>query len=99
VNKVPWLIIIAPLIEEDLGRPLDSKLFFLFIKDLAARNVLVGENMSCKVSDFGLSRELADDNPDSEYQTQVHFAVFHSKISSRFNCCVGLSHFGTVPCV
>ena len=27
--------------------------------------------MSCKVSDFGLSRELADDNPESEYQTQV----------------------------
>lgn len=27
--------------------------------------------MSCKVSDFGLSRELADDKPDSEYETQV----------------------------
>ena len=26
--------------------------------------------MVCKVSDFGLSREL-EDNPDSEYQTQV----------------------------
>ena len=26
--------------------------------------------MACKVSDFGLSREL-EDNPDSEYQTQV----------------------------
>ena len=26
--------------------------------------------MICKVSDFGLSRELEDD-PDSEYQTQV----------------------------
>lgn len=41
-----------------------------FFQDLAARNVLVGENMVCKVSDFGLSREL-EDNPDSEYQTQV----------------------------
>ena len=68
------------------ARPLDSKFFFFFsIKDLAARNVLVDENMSCKVSDFGLSRELADDNPDSEYQTQVHSVVFQSKLCSRFN--------------
>lgn len=58
---------------------------FISFQDLAARNVLVGENMSCKVSDFGLSRELADDKPDSEYQTQVHSAVFQPRISSRFN--------------
>ena len=25
----------------------------------------------CKVADFGLSREIADDNPESEYLTQV----------------------------
>ena len=34
--------------------------------------------MSCKVSDFGLSRELADDNPDSEYETQVYVVGFFS---------------------
>ena len=27
--------------------------------------------MSCKVSDFSLSRELADDDPQAEYETQV----------------------------
>ena len=94
---------IPPLIEEPGSteyKTVELKLFFLFIKDLAARNVLVGENMSCKVSDFGLSRELADDNPDSEYQTQVHSAAFHSKISSRFNLLRGfVTDYGTIPCV
>ena len=59
---------------------------FISFQDLAARNVLVGENMSCKVSDFGLSRELADDKPDSEYQTQVHSA-FSSRESVRVLIC------------
>ena len=33
--------------------------------------------MVCKVSDFGLSREL-EDNPDSEYQTQVIYLKYSS---------------------
>ena len=54
-------------------------LVFIAFKDLAARNVLVGENMLCKVSDFGLSRELADDDQDTaEYHTQVDSNVFFS---------------------
>ena len=38
---------------------------FCFLKvvhwDLAARNVLVGENRVCKISDFGLARSLQED--------------------------------------
>ena len=42
--------------------------FCFIFQDLAARNVLVSENMVCKVADFGLSRELED----SAYETKVH---------------------------
>ena len=38
-------------------------LIMYIFQDLAARNVLVGENNLCKIADFGLSREdiyLAD---------------------------------------
>ena len=42
--------------------------------------MLVGENMLCKVSDFGLSRELyaKDDQEPLDYETQVHAQVFQS---------------------
>ena len=34
----------------------------LYTQDLAARNIIVGENEICKVSDFGLLREIPKDN-------------------------------------
>lgn len=55
------------------------------LKDLAARNVLVGENMSCKVSDFGLSRELSEANQGlAVYQTQVDIVVYQSNKNMLF---------------
>jgi len=47
--------------------------------------VLVGENMLCKVSDFGLSRELhaKDDQEPLDYETEVHAQVFQSKLRNR----------------
>lgn len=38
-------------------------------RDLAARNILVGSDLTCKVSDFGLSRVL-DNDPHATYTTQ-----------------------------
>ena len=57
---------------------------------MAARNVLVGENMLCKVTDFGLSRELAEeDEAQAEYTTQVNFDFLKIDIdvTLRANIC------------
>ncbi|KAF3856949.1 hypothetical protein F7725_017672 [Dissostichus mawsoni] len=40
-------------------------------RDLAARNILVNSNLVCKVSDFGLSRFLEDDNSDPTYTSAL----------------------------
>ena len=31
-------------------------------RDLSARNVLVGEGKTCKVTDFGMARDVQEDN-------------------------------------
>lgn len=43
-------------------------------QDLAARNILVDENMVCKVADFGMSRELSsDDAYNTTVSTELHW--------------------------
>ena len=37
-------------------------LFKVIHRDLAARNVLVGEGETCKVTDFGMARDVQEDN-------------------------------------
>lgn len=41
-----------------------------FFKDLAARNVLVDDRLTCKIADFGLSRGLSDRLGEQEYVTK-----------------------------
>ena len=44
----------------------------ILIQDLAARNVLMDKNESCKVSDFGLLRKASKDESENySYMMQV----------------------------
>ena len=37
-------------------------MFKVIHRDLAARNLLVGEGETCKVTDFGMARDVKEDN-------------------------------------
>lgn len=56
-------------------------------RDLATRNVLVNDDLLCKVADFGLSREAVDENA---YDVKSVRKVEISCWSERYCClCVG----------
>ena len=47
--------------------------YLLLIQDLAARNILVADDETCKVADFGLAREMVDNEYDvQKVNTHVH---------------------------
>ncbi|XP_063815291.1 tyrosine-protein kinase Srms [Pseudophryne corroboree] len=58
-------------------------------RDLATRNVLVGENLICKIADFGLARLLKDDLYSPEHNQQIPIrwtapeALTHCKYSTK----------------
>ena len=55
--------------------------FQLLHRDLAARNILIGKNKICKVSDFGLARDIIDRN---EYHRESSVSVDTCKVMFDF---------------
>ena len=43
----------------------------MHFKDLAARNILVNDDLLCKIADFGLTRSLENGGSDGEYSVSV----------------------------
>ena len=46
-------------------------------RDLAARNVLVGERETCKVTDFGMARDVQLKNALNFFILFLHIIYFH----------------------
>ena len=53
-------------------------------RDLAARNVLVGERETCKVTDFGMARDVQQDNI---YEKKTKVTTLTSELFSCFFYC------------
>lgn len=69
---------------------------FIVIQDLAARNILVADDETCKVADFGLAREMVDNEYDvQKVNTYVH--EMEKILNEKWEIFVG--HFKKIWCI
>lgn len=70
------------------------------LQDLAARNVMVGENEQCKVADFGLLRELDDFQEvyvaSGDGRSPVRWMAPESISEKKFSCASDVWSYGVL---
>ncbi|XP_075032784.1 tyrosine-protein kinase Srms [Mixophyes fleayi] len=67
-------------------------------RDLATRNVLVGENLICKIADFGLARLLKDDlySPEHNHSIPIRWTAPEALAYSKYSTKSDVWSFGIV---
>ncbi|KAG9464685.1 hypothetical protein GDO78_019554 [Eleutherodactylus coqui] len=67
-------------------------------RDLATRNVLVGENLVCKIADFGLARLLKDDiySPENNRNTPIRWTAPEALMYCTYSTKSDVWSFGIV---
>jgi len=68
-----------------------------FLRDLAARNVLINEELVCKVADFGLTRQVEEDgftdHPSQNYQCGKIAIRWAAPEAVAYNCFTQVTAF------
>lgn len=68
-------------------------------RDLRAANILVGDNLVCKVADFGLARLIEDNEYTARQGEQEHCDSVFLHVLHIFSCFLRHSHFQNLNAV